>query len=155
MIPYRLIKLRTMRQDKDALLRQFEPAQSGRVTRLGELLRKAKLDELPELFNVLFGAMSIVGPRPEVEKYVQVYPGEFGVILTVRPGLSDYASIKYRNEEKILAKVEDPEKYYVEEILPDKLRLAKEYIKRVSLRTDISIIANTIRIIFQKEATVN
>ena len=154
MVPFRVIKFRTMRTDKDALRRQFEPGDSRRVTRLGEVLRKTKLDELPELFNVLFDQMSIVGPRPEVEKYVQVYPDEFGAILQVRPGLSDYASIKYRNEEEILAKVADPEKYYVEEILPDKLRLAEEYVAQISFRTDVKIIAKTIRTIFQNKGSL-
>jgi lipopolysaccharide/colanic/teichoic acid biosynthesis glycosyltransferase len=85
MVPFRLIKFPSMRQDKDALLRQFEPGESNRVTRLGVLLRKAKLDELPELLNVLFGDMSIVGTRPEVERYVHIYPSEFRTILQVRP----------------------------------------------------------------------
>jgi lipopolysaccharide/colanic/teichoic acid biosynthesis glycosyltransferase len=153
MVPFRLIKFRSMRQASDAFQRQFEPGESSRVTHLGELLRKTKLDELPELFNVLIGDMSIVGPRPEVEKFVQAFPGEFGVILSVRPGLSDYASIKYRTEEKILAGVVDPERYYVERILQDKMRLANEYIRRMSLGTDITIIARTIKTIRQgKEA---
>jgi lipopolysaccharide/colanic/teichoic acid biosynthesis glycosyltransferase len=151
LVSFRLIKFRSMRTAKAAQGRQFEPGNSGRVTRLGKLLRSTKLDELPELFNVLFGEMSLVGPRPEVEKYVQVRPVEFEVVLRVRPGLSDYASIKFRSEEKILAKVEDPEKCYLEEILPEKLRLAEEYIKRISLRTDINIIANTIKTIFQNK----
>jgi lipopolysaccharide/colanic/teichoic acid biosynthesis glycosyltransferase len=151
LVSFRLIKFRSMRTDKAAQGRQFEPGNRGRVTRLGKLLRSTKLDELPELFNVLFGEMSLVGPRPEVERYVQVYPEEFRAVLKVRTGLSDYASIKYRNEEKILAQVEDPEKCYVEEILPEKLRLGKEYIKRVSFVTDVSIIANTVRTIFQNK----
>jgi lipopolysaccharide/colanic/teichoic acid biosynthesis glycosyltransferase len=151
MVPFRLIKFRTMRTDKDALMRQFEPGNSQRVTRLGEILRKTKVDELPELFNVLFGHMSIVGPRPEVEKYVLVYPDEFSSILKVRPGLSDYASIKYRNEEESLKKAADPERHYVEEILPDKIRLAKMYSERVSFKTDMSIIAKTIKSIFENK----
>jgi lipopolysaccharide/colanic/teichoic acid biosynthesis glycosyltransferase len=141
---FRLIKFRSMRQDRNALLRQFEPGERGRVTRLGELLRKAKLDELPELFNVLFGDMSIVGPRPEVERYIRFYPDEFRAIFEVRPGLSDYASIKYRNEEEILAKAADADKCYVEEILPDKLRLAAVYVQKMSLKTDMEIITNTL-----------
>jgi lipopolysaccharide/colanic/teichoic acid biosynthesis glycosyltransferase len=147
MEPFQLVKFRSMRRDSDALLRQFEPGERSRVTRLGGFLRKTKLDELPELFNVLFGDMSIVGPRPEVEKYVQTYPAEFGAILSVRPGLSDYASIKYRNEEGILAKAKDPEQRYLEEILPDKLRMAKEYVERMSFGTDMKIVARTIRTI--------
>jgi len=150
-LPFRLIKFRSMRPDKAALSRQFEPGEKCRVTRFGEFLRKTKLDELPELFNVLFGDMSIVGPRPEVEKYFSVYPDEFRVILEVRPGLSDFASIKYRNEEEILASVADPEHYYVAGILPDKLKLAAEYVERISLRTDMKIISETLRSLLHPE----
>lgn len=145
MVPFRLIKFRSMRENRDASLRQFEPSDSSRVTRLGALLRKTKLDELPELFNVLLGDMSIVGPRPEVARYIRFYLDEFRAILEVRPGLSDYASIKYRNEEEVLKRAPDPEKYYVERILPDKLRLAAAYVQRISLRTDMKIMSNTLR----------
>jgi lipopolysaccharide/colanic/teichoic acid biosynthesis glycosyltransferase len=145
MVPFRLIKFRSMRENRDASLRQFEPSDSSRVTRLGALLRKTKLDELPELFNVLLGDMSIVGPRPEVARYIRFYLDEFRAILEVRPGLSDYASIKYRNEEEVLKRASDPEKYYVERILPDKLRLAAAYVQRISLRTDMKIMSNTLR----------
>lgn len=152
--PFRLIKLRSMRTDKAALNRQFEPGDSRRVTRLGDLLRKTKLDELPELFNILFGDMSLVGPRPEVERYVRIYPSDFKGILKVRPGLSDFASIKYRNEEEILSNMEDPERYYIERILPDKLDLAKKYVKRMSFKTDLEIIGQTIKIVLQKKRKV-
>ncbi len=149
MVPFRLIKFRTMRRYTDALQREFEPGDTRRVTRLGEVLRKTKLDELPELFNVLFGHMSIVGPRPEVEKYVQIYIDEFRAILKVRPGLSDCASIKYRNEEEVLADKVDPDAYYRTVILPDKLRLAKYYVGNSSFKTDIKIMGMTLKSIFR------
>jgi lipopolysaccharide/colanic/teichoic acid biosynthesis glycosyltransferase len=151
MVPFRLVKFRSMRQDKEALLLQFEPGESGRVTRIGGLLRKTKLDELPELFNVLFGDMSVTGPRPEVKRYVDAYPDEFRVILEVRPGLSDFASIKYRNEEEILASAADPEHHYVAGILPDKLRLAAEFVERLSFRTDMEVISETLRSLLHLE----
>lgn len=147
MQPFRLIKFRSMTTDSDALSRQFEPGDSRRVTRLGNSLRKAKLDELPELFNVLLGDMSIVGPRPEVARYVKFYPDQFRKILSVRPGLSDQASIKYRNEEEVLARASDPEKHYVLNILPDKLKLAAKYVESISLATDARIISSTLRTI--------
>jgi len=125
--------------------REFDPGDIGRVTRVGALLRNTKLDELPELFNVLNGDMSIVGPRPEVYKYVRAYRQDFSAILKIRPGLSDYASIKYRNEEAILESQPDPEKYYLNVILPDKLRLATGYMERISFRTDMHIIAETLK----------
>jgi lipopolysaccharide/colanic/teichoic acid biosynthesis glycosyltransferase len=125
--------------------RDFEPGDDSRVTRAGSFLRKLKLDEVPQLFNVLSGDMSIVGPRPEVEKYVKAYQKDFATILSIRPGLSDFASIKYHDEESILADQTDPETYYREVILPDKLRLAKRYVEEMSLTTDVQIIKDTIK----------
>lgn len=125
--------------------REFDPGDIGRVTRVGALLRKTKLDELPELFNVLNGYMSIVGPRPEVYKYVRAYPEDFKAILKIRPGLSDFASIKYRDEESILASQPDPEAHYLNVILPDKLRMVSRYGKEISLSTDLRIIRETIK----------
>jgi len=143
--PFHLIKFRSMAVHGSLMQHEFDPGYIGRVTRIGTFLRKTKLDELPELFNVLTGDMSIVGPRPEVEKYVNFYSEDFKEILKVRPGLSDYASIKYRDEEKILADRAHPEKFYEEEILPDKLHLAKEYIESISFKTDIHIIVETLK----------
>ena len=122
----------------------FEPGDNSRVTKMGSFLRRSKLDELPELFNVLTGDMSIVGPRPEVEKYVKTHQIDFERTLSIRPGLSDFASIKYHDEEAILAGQADPERYYREVILPDKLRLAKRYVEEMSFRTDLKIIKHTI-----------
>jgi lipopolysaccharide/colanic/teichoic acid biosynthesis glycosyltransferase len=123
---------------------EFDPGSSVRITRVGWVLRKTKLDELPELFNVLNGEMSIVGPRPEVKRYVSFYSEDFRKILKIRPGLSDYASIKYRDEEGILAGQSDPEYYYVHVILPDKLRLARRYIKDISFGADLRIVRDTL-----------
>jgi lipopolysaccharide/colanic/teichoic acid biosynthesis glycosyltransferase len=150
--PFSLIKFRTMRQEKGALRRQFEPGDDRRVTRLGKVLRKTKLDELPELLNVFIGDMSIVGPRPEVEKYVTLFRDDYDLVLKVRPGLSDFASIKYRNEEEILAGRANSEKYYIDEILPDKLKLARVYIENISLKTDMYIIVETIKSILSKDS---
>ena len=145
MVPFRLIKFRSMTSDWENSGKEFDPGDSSRVTKLGEILRKTKIDELPELFNVLIGDMSIVGPRPEVASYVEAYPTDFAEVLKIRPGLSDLASIKYRNEEMILKSHINPEKYYRDVILPDKLRLAKHYAEKISLKTDLRIIKNTIR----------
>lgn len=146
--PFRLIKFRSMAAISEAQRHQFEPGTQHRVTRIGKILRATKLDELPELLNILKGDMSLVGPRPEVPKYVQVYPDLFREVLRVRPGLSDYASIKYRHEEELLAQQTDPDAYYRTVILPDKLRLARDYAQHPTLRTDLTIIATTLRCIF-------
>jgi len=141
--PFSLIKFRSMVHNPQKS--QFNPGDESRVTRIGRFIRKTKLDELPELLNVLRGNMSIIGPRPEVEKYVRAYPEDFKVILKIRPGLSDYASIKYRDEETILASQHDPEQYYLQVILPDKLRLAKRYVEETSFNTDLHIIKDTLK----------
>jgi lipopolysaccharide/colanic/teichoic acid biosynthesis glycosyltransferase len=129
---------------------QFNPGDKSRVTRIGKFLRKTKIDELPELINVLKGDMSIIGPRPEVARYIQVYPEDFRVVLKIRPGLSDYASVKYRDEEEILATQQDPESHYLQVILPDKLRLAKVYAEKVSFTVDLDIMKKTLRGILGK-----
>jgi lipopolysaccharide/colanic/teichoic acid biosynthesis glycosyltransferase len=144
MIPFRLIKFRSMTHQFGRLRDSFEPGETSRLTKIGKLLRKTKLDELPELLNVLQGDMSIVGPRPEVNKYVRLYREDYEEILRVRPGLSDFASIKYRNEEEILAARSNPEDYYVHEILPDKLQLAKQYVRKISFGTDCWVIRKTL-----------
>ena len=145
MVPFRLIKFRSMTHQFSREKDDFGPGDKSRVTKVGKFLRKMKLDELPELLNVLKGDMSIVGPRPEVKKYVRFYREDYEEILRVRPGLSDLASIKYRNEEKILALRSNPEDYYVHEILPDKLRLAKQYLGSVTFRTDLWIVKETLK----------
>ena len=120
-----------------------------RVTRIGFYLRKYKLDELPQLFNVLSGSMSLVGPRPEVRKYVDMYNVEQKQVLNVKPGITDYASIEYANENEILAKSTNPEQTYINEIMPHKLSLNLKYINEKSFITDLKIIFRTIgRILF-------
>jgi len=150
MLPFRLIKFRSMTHVNSLAKAQFNPGDNNRVTKVGAFLRKTKIDELPELINVVKGDMSIVGPRPEVEIYVQDYSEDFRKILQIRPGLTDFASIKYRDEENILAKQPDPEVYYREVLLPDKLSLAKCYVDRVSFDTDVRIIKNTLKSIIRK-----
>ena len=149
MVPFRLIKFRSMTWKKNAYKGRFDPGNNCRVTKVGKLLRSTKVDELPELFNVLKGEMSFVGPRPEVKNYVQIYPEDFEEILKICPGLSDWASIKYRDEESILSKQADPDEYYRNVILPGKLYLAKQYIITISFKSDLSIIGNTIKSILK------
>ena len=114
-----------------------------RVTRSGYYIRKYKLDELPQLINVFRGDMSLVGPRPEVRKYVNLYTSEQLKVLQVRPGITDPASIRYRNENELLAQVPDPEKYYREVIMPDKLKINLKYIANISFKNDLQIILHT------------
>jgi lipopolysaccharide/colanic/teichoic acid biosynthesis glycosyltransferase len=139
-----LLKFRTMQTgaDKKGLL--TVGSKDSRVTRVGYYLRKYKLDELPQLFNVLFGSMSLVGPRPEVRKYVDLYNAEQQQVLLVKPGITDYASIEYSNENEILAKAPNPEQTYINEIMPHKLSLNLKYIKEQGLLTDLKIILKTI-----------
>lgn len=120
----------------------------NRITKIGFYLRKYKLDELPQLINVLKGDMSFVGPRPEVEKYVKLYNNEQLKVFQVKPGITDWASIKYVNENEILAKSTHPEKTYIEEIMPAKLVLNLDYVNKNSILVDIKIILLTIKAIF-------
>jgi len=115
-----------------------------RITNIGRFMRKYKIDELPQLINVIQGNMSIVGPRPEVRKYVDLYTNEQKRVLTVRPGLTDFASIRYLNENELLAQSNDPEKQYIENIMPDKLKLNLDYIDQQSCWLDMKIIWQTL-----------
>lgn len=146
---FRLIKFRTMVIDKEKEALQFTPGDKQRVTQIGNFLRKTKLDEIPALINVLKGEMSIVGPRAEVPKYLSFYTGEKEKILSIKPGITDFASIKYRNEEELLANSAIPEKLYEEIILPDKLRMNLNYLNSISFWSDMKIILNTIKVIFR------
>ncbi len=119
-----------------------------RITPVGYFLRKYKLDELPQLFNVLFGSMSLVGPRPEVRKYVDMYNEEQKRVLTVQPGITDYASLDYINENDLLAKSQNPEETYIKEVMPAKLQLNLKYIQEAGLGTDLKLIFKTIGKIF-------
>ncbi|MBN2523262.1 MAG: sugar transferase, partial [Bacteroidales bacterium] len=139
-----LYKFRSMKPLKDEQEETFEPGVTTRVTRFGKLLRKTKLDELPQLINVLIGDMAIVGPRPEVKKWVDAYPERWKRILAVEPGITDNASIKFRNEERILADSSQPELTYKYDMLPAKLDMYEEYIRTRSFSGDIKIIVKTI-----------
>ena len=141
--PFFLFKFRSMRPDDGTAL-QITVGEDSRITAPGRIIRATKLDELPQLFNILLGEMSIVGPRPEVEKYVNIYREEYAEVLSVRPGLSDFASIKYYNESEILGQQENGEAYYINEILPDKIKLGKKYVQEMSLFCDVKIILQTI-----------
>ncbi len=144
-----LFKFRTMHPDADKKGLLTVGGRDPRVTGIGYYLRKYKLDELPQLLNVLNGSMSLVGPRPEVKKYVDLYSIEQRKVLDVRPGITDYASLYYFSENDLLAKAENPEKTYIEEIMPAKLELNKKYIQDAGLITDLKIIFKTlIKVIF-------
>lgn len=142
--PFGVFKFRTMVVDAPKLGGPITFGDDPRVTRFGRLLRNTKLDELPQLMNVLRGEMSLVGPRPEVAKYVALFPADYQVILQVRPGITDLASIEYRDEAAILGSATDPEEEYVRRVLPEKIRLAKDYVRRQSLRLDMAIILGTV-----------
>lgn len=147
---FSLFKFRSMRVLKTAESGRFDAGSSSRVTPVGRLLRKTKLDELPQLWNVLRGDMSIVGPRPEVRKWVDAYPERWKNVHTVRPGITDPASIKFRNEEELLAQADDPEAMYRDVILPQKLDLYETYVESHSLWGDIGIIFKTIWTVLRK-----
>lgn len=142
--PFFIFKFRTMTLLKDASQGSFDAGDSRRVTRVGRVLRRTKLDELPQLWNVLRGDMSLVGPRPEVQKWVDVYPDRWSRILSLRPGITDNASLEFRNEEEVLAASSNPEKTYRDEVLPRKLDLYDDYVQNHSLAGDLRIIFRTI-----------
>jgi lipopolysaccharide/colanic/teichoic acid biosynthesis glycosyltransferase len=141
--PFWIYKFRTMVENAPKLGAQLTSGNDPRITRLGRLLRKTKLDELPQLLNVLKGEMSLVGPRPEVARYVKMFKDDYAEILKVPPGITDLASVKYQDEAKKLGRVPKPEKEYIQKILPEKIRLAKRYLAKTSLAYDISILAKT------------
>lgn len=145
---FNILKFRTMSLDRKAEEKGFEPGISSRITSLGKILRKSKMDELPQLINVLKGEMSLVGPRPEVKKYIDIYENKWKDILSVKPGITDPASIKFRDEEKILSESDDPEKTYIEEIMPLKMKLYEEYLANISFLKDIKILILTFSVIF-------
>lgn len=141
---FKILKFRTMVTDAEKKGAQITVGRDSRITRVGHLLRKSKLDELPQLINVFKGDMSLVGPRPEVPKYTQYYNKVQKKIFEIRPGITDYASIKYRDENEILALSSEPEKTYIEEIMVDKLNLNLEYLQKRSVFIDIKIIFDTL-----------
>jgi len=141
---FRIYKFRTMIVDADKKGLQITVGRDNRITRMGAFLRKTKLDELAQLINVFTGEMSFVGPRPEVPKYVNLYTPYQRQVLLVRPGITDYASIAYRNENDLLEGAEDPEKMYIETIMPDKIELNMKYLREISPIADIRLILSTI-----------
>jgi len=146
---FRIFKFRTMRTNSDKSGLLTVGGRDSRITRMGYYLRKYKLDELPQLINVLIGDMSLVGPRPEVKKYVDLYSPEQLMVLNVRPGITDYASLEYFSENELLARSSDPESTYIHEIMPAKLKLNARYIRETGLLTDIKIITRTLVKIFK------
>ena len=141
---FRIFKFRSMVADADKKGLQITVGRDSRITRVGALLRKTKLDELAQLINVFLGQMSFVGPRPEVPRYVALYTPYQRQVLLVRPGITDYASIAYRNENDLLAGAEDAERMYIEEIMPDKIALNMRYLHEISPLCDIKLIFKTI-----------
>ena len=147
---FSLFKFRSMRPDSDKLGLITVGGRDPRVTRSGYYIRKYKLDEFPQLINVFLGDMSLVGPSPEVRKYVEMYTPEQMKVLSVRPGITSLASIRYRNENDILAAAEDPDKCYIEQVMPDKLAIDLEYVKQATLLNDIRLIFSTFKEIITK-----
>ncbi|MDD3926549.1 MAG: sugar transferase [bacterium] len=148
--PFTIYKFRTMVEDAEGRGLQLTVRADPRITCYGRLLRDLKLDELPQLFNVLKGDMSLVGPRPEVPRYVECYTPEQRKVLALMPGITDPASIKYRDESGLLATAEAPEKAYISEIMPEKIRLNLEYAVGSSVWTDFKIIIYTLLKIFRR-----
>lgn len=151
--PFRIHKFRTMREGAPARGHNLTVGRDPRITQLGAFLRRYKLDELPQLFDIFVGNMSFVGPRPEMSEYVARYPEELRrQILSVRPGITDPASIEFRDESALLATAADPEKMYIEEILPRKLASSRRYLEGRSLLTDIHLIWQTLRSSYRRSA---
>lgn len=147
---FRIFKFRSMRVGSDKGSQITIGGHDSRITRSGYWLRKTKIDELPQLINVLIGDMSLVGPRPEVRHYVDYWTEEQMHVLDVRPGITDPASIRYRNENELLEKAEDPEKYYIEVIMQDKIKLYLEYVEKHGFFYDIALIFQTFYTIIKR-----
>lgn len=146
--PFSIFKFRTMVDNAENKGLKITTDSDERITKVGSFLRKFKLDELPQIFNILNGDMSFVGPRPEVPKYVSLYTLEQRRVLTVKPGVTDLASIIFKNENELLGQSEDPERTYIEKIMPEKLRINLEYVENISLLNDIRLIFKTIKEVF-------
>ena len=145
---FKLYKFRSMRMDSDKLGKLTVGMKDNRITRIGYYIRKFKLDEFPQFINVLKGEMSIVGPRPEVIEYVNLYTEQQKLVLSIKPGITDYASIMFFKENEILAKSENPVETYIKEIMPHKLELNLKYLNNQSFTEDLKIIILTIKKIF-------
>ena len=148
-MPFMLYKFRSMRVNSDRSGTLTVGMKDSRITKIGVFIRKYKLDEFPQFINVLFGTMSVVGPRPEVREFVELYTQEQRKVLNVKPGITDYASLEYFNENEILAQSSDPKKTYIEEVMPHKILINQKYLINPSFGHDLKIIAKTIkRIVF-------
>lgn len=145
---FRLIKFRTMKPVTGRKIKSFEAGDVSRITRLGKILRKTKLDELPQLVNVIKGDMSLVGPRPEVREWTLFYPEKWKIVHGVRPGITDYASLEFHNEEEILRKYKDPEQAYRDIVLPRKLALNMEYVNERTFLGDLKILFRTVKTVW-------
>ena len=149
--PFRIHKFRTMRQDAPALGPAVTVGRDPRITRVGHWLRDRRIDELPQFIDVLLGHMSLVGPRPEVPRYVAHYPPVLAArVLAVRPGITDPASLAHMDEAAMLAKAADPERAYLEQVLPGKLALQAEYASRATLWTDLQVLARTLAVLARR-----
>ena len=144
---FRIWKFRTMVMDAEARGAQVTVGRDPRITRVGHSLRHFKLDEFPQLFNVLLGEMSLVGPRPEVPRYVAEYSPEQRVVLDLRPGITDPASIAFRDEAAVLAEKADPERAYVEEVMPEKIRINLDYAAHATVLTDFATVLRTLGVL--------
>jgi lipopolysaccharide/colanic/teichoic acid biosynthesis glycosyltransferase len=150
--PFLIYKFRTM-QEASGRRRSLTVGDEPWITPTGRLLRRTKIDEVPQLINVLKGDMSFVGPRPEVPEFVELFRSEYEEILKVRPGITDLASLKYRDEATILGQSENPEDEYIRHVLPDKINLSKEYIRRSSFFFDLTLILKTVRKLFEHQVS--
>jgi len=148
--PFHIYKFRTMTHDPQNTGVPLTVGQDPRITRTGKFLRKSKFDELPQLINVLKGEMTFVGPRPEVPSYVELFRADYEEILRMRPGITDLASIKYRDESAVLGQSSDPEAEYISRVLPDKIELAKEYIRCSSFVFDLRLMFKTLFKLFHR-----
>lgn len=146
---FKIIKFRTMVVEADRIGPGISSEDDQRITKFGKFLRKYKLDELPQLFNVFIGEMSLIGPRPELLKYAEFYKDDYSKILKLKPGITDYASVSYRNEAVLLNGKSEGESFYLTKILPEKISLYKKYIHDASLITDLKILLSTIKAILR------
>ncbi len=146
---FKLIKFRTMRVDSERVGFLTVGKSDSRITNVGRVLRNYKLDELPQLINVFAGKMSFVGPRPEVPRFVRLYTSEQMEVLSVKPGITDPASLKYRNENELLEAKKDPTQYYIDHLMPEKLEINLDYIRKRTFLSDLRIIINSFVLMFK------
>src|SRR5882724_6515035 len=151
--PFFIYKFRTMVENAAQIGTEITYGNDPRITRIGRLLRKTKIDELPKIINVLKGEMSLVGPRPEIRQYVELFRKDYEEILKIRPGITDLASVKYRDEAAVLEQSENPEEEYLRRVLPDKINLSKEYIRRSSFFFELTLILKAVRKLFEHQVS--